>query len=99
TCPWVAWGCGKVHACLRASPTSNSPASSAPSASPLRSSAISLAGNASLIEPAVIYSHGGAPRQRYCGAWYPFGDRPLWIVLGLMPGPLMIYAFVKLTSL
>jgi hypothetical protein len=48
---------------------------------------------------AELYSRGAAPSCPYCGAWYPFGNRPLWIVLGLILALLMIYAFFKLTRL
>jgi hypothetical protein len=39
------------------------------------------------------------PSCPYCGAWYPFDNRPLWIVLGVIAALSAIYAVVKLTSL
>jgi hypothetical protein len=54
--------------------------------------------NAPLTEAAVFYSQGGAPRCPYCLAWYPFGIRRLWIVLGVIVALLVIYAYFKLTS-
>ena len=53
--------------------------------------------NAPLIT-ADLYSRGVAPSCPYCGAWYPFDTRPLWIVLGLMLAPLIIYALFRLAS-
>jgi hypothetical protein len=42
---------------------------------------------------------GAAPSCSYCGAWYPFDNRLLWIVLGVTAALLAIFAFVKPTSL
>ena len=54
--------------------------------------------NAPLIT-AELYSRGTAPSCPYCGAWYPFSSRPLWIMLGAIAALLAIYAIVKLTGL
>ena len=55
--------------------------------------------HALLTEAAVMYSQGGAPRCPCCLAWYPFGIRPLWVVLALLAALLTIYASFKLTGM